>query len=320
MKKYRNYRILVTGGTGFIGSHVIEELLKLSDEIFVPYLEIVPNSYFTISKLKNKVHLTKLNLKDRIKVFSYLKANKINFIFHLAAQTLVTKAFLEPYETIENNIMSTLNILEYARINKSIKGVIIASSDKAYGKTTKAYNENSPLKGDHPYDVSKSAKDLIAQTYFKTYKTPVVITRFANVYGEGDMHLDRIIPGICEAISNNKKLQIRSDGSYVRDYIYVKDVAKAYILFFEKFDSIKGESYNISSNDSLSVVELIRIVEKSMHIKVPHVINNSAENEIPYQHLNWQKVKKLGWKPEYSLAKTIPAINLWYKKNLFIIK
>lgn len=313
----KNPRVMITGGTGFIGSHLIEEIARISDQIFVPYLKIDPKSYFSISNLEKKVHLTKIDLADKKKLFIYLKDSNVDFIFHLAAQTIVTEAYENPYHTLQNNIISTLNILEFTRLNKSIKGIIVASSDKAYGKTTKSYTEDSPLKGDHPYDVSKSTKDLITQTYFKTYKTPIVITRFGNVYGEGDLHLSRIIPGICKSIAENKLLQIRSDGTFVRDYIYVKDVVNAYMTLFMKFDEIKGEAFNVSSKDAISVLDLIRKIEKVTAKKIKYKIKNNAKNEIPYQHLNWQKIKKLGWSPEYSIENTMPKIIDWYNDNVF---
>lgn len=313
----KNPKILITGGTGFIGSHLIEEISKFSDKVFVPFIDINPKSYFSVMKLKNKVQMTKLDLTDKAKLFHYLKKRKIDFIFHLAAQTIVTKAYEDPYFTLQNNIISTLNILEFARLNKSIKGIIVASSDKAYGKTSKRYTESSPLKGDHPYDVSKSTKDLIAQTYFKTYNVPVVITRFGNVYGEGDLHLSRIIPGICESIIKNRQLQVRSDGTFVRDYIYVKDVVNAYMTLYANFEQIKGEAFNVSSKDTISVINLIKTIERSIGKKIKYKINNNAKNEIPYQHLNWQKIKRLGWYPSYSIESTIPKIIDWYRENVF---
>ncbi|EKD86451.1 MAG: NAD dependent epimerase/dehydratase family [uncultured bacterium] len=197
-----------------------------------------------------------------------------------------------------------------------MKGVIVASSDKAYGKTEKPYTEETPLKGDHPYDVSKSSADLISQTYFKTYNLPVVITRFGNVYGEGDLHMDRIIPGICEALIRDETFVIRSNGKYVRDYLYVKDVVDGYLLLANSLEKTIGEAYNFSSSDKLSVLELIKLAEKVFGKKIKYVIKNNAKNEIPYQHLNDQKIRSLGWKNEYTLEKALPGVLDWYSKIL----
>lgn len=309
--------VLVTGGTGFIGSHLVELLIERNSKIFVPYIELQPKSYFTVTGLKKKVHLFKLDLRDKEKTIKAIRKFNVKYIFHLAAQTIVPDALKNPHHTLFNNIVSTINILDAARTNTSIKGVIVASSDKAYGKTKETYTEDSPLKGDHPYDVSKSAKDLITQSYFRTYKTPIVITRFGNVYGEGDLHLSRIVPGICEALCTKRTLKIRSNGEYVRDYIYVKDVAKGYIHLLDNSDKTIGQAYNFSSKDTLSVVELIKKIEKVIGKKISYTIQNRAVNEIPYQHLNWNKVKKTGWHPTYSLESTFPQIFQWYQQYIF---
>ena len=231
----------------------------------------------------------------------------------MAAEPIVEKAFEDPYSTFETNIMGTVNLLEAVRKNPKVKGVIVASSDKAYGKTVKTYTEDSPLRGDHPYDVSKSAQDLIAQTYFKSYGLPIIITRFGNVYGEGDIHLNRIIPGICEAVIKNKVLEIRSNGKYVRDYLYVKDVVEGCMVLLEKFQSNVGEAFNFSSNENMSVLQVIKHAEKTLQKKIPYKILNTAKNEIPYQHLNDLKIRKLGWKPNESLEKTFARILDWYR-------
>ena len=209
--------------------------------------------------------------------------------------------------------MGTVNILEAVRRNKKIKGIIAASSDKAYGKSQKAYTEESPLRGDHPYDVSKSSMDLICQSYFATYNLPIAITRFGNVYGEGDLHFDRIIPGICKTVIKNEVLDIRSDGTYIRVYLYVKDVVNGCITLLESIDTIHGEAFNFSSKDNLSVVDVIKKAEQILGVKIPYKILDIAKNEIPYQHLNDAKIRSLGWRSKYSLSKTLLSIMEWYR-------
>lgn len=310
-----NGNILVTGGAGFIGSHLVEELLKRKVNVFVVDIEVKPLSYFVINKLNKKVKFELIDVRDKNKIFRFLKKYKPDFIFHLAAITTVTQAYEDPYKTIETNVMGTANILEAVRLNSFIKGVIVASSDKAYGKTEKRYTENFPLKGDHPYEVSKASADLISQAYYKTYKTPVVVTRFGNVYGEGDSHFDRIIPGICEAVIKNKPLLIRSNGQYIRDYLYVKDVANGYLTLLENIDKIHGEAFNFASSDNLSVLELIKLAERTLKTTIPFKILNTARNEIPYQHLDFSKVKKLGWTPKTTLKEGLKKTYQWFKKN-----
>jgi len=212
--------------------------------------------------------------------------------------------------------MGTINILDAARLLPNLKGIIVASSDKAYGKTRKAYKEDTPLRGDHPYDVSKSCEDLIAQTYHKTYGLPIVITRFGNVYGEGDLNFGRIIPDICKAVIQKKTLFLRSDGTYVRDYIYISDVVDGYIFLLKNIKKINGEAFNFSSKDTLSVIEVVKIAEKILKTKIPYKILNNAKNEIPYQHLSDKKIKKLGWKTKYSFDNCLKDVLEWYKMIL----
>lgn len=308
-------KILVTGGSGFIGSHLVEELVNRGADVTVVDINDDKNSYFFRQLLHKKSRFIKMDIRDKEKIKTFFAKNKFDYLYHLAAQAIVEKSYNDPYNAFETNIMGTVNILEAARASKGIRGVIVASSDKAYGKTKEKYTEESPLRGDHPYDVSKSCTDLISLAYYKTYNLPVVVTRFGNVYGEGDLHMDRIIPGICDAIIKKNTLKIRSDGTYVRDYLYVKDVAAGYVFLLEKINQTKGNAYNFSSKDTYSVLDLIKKAEQILKIKIPYKIMNTAKNEIPYQHLDDAKIRKLGWNPEYSLEKSLHSIIKWYRKS-----
>ena len=309
-------KILVTGATGFIGSHLVEKLSTLGYDVLATDIQVNPRSYFIVNKIHRNIPFSFLDVRDRKAVLESLSEFKPDYIIHLAAQTLVTVAFENPYETLETNILGTINILESSRNNENIKGIIVASSDKAYGKTLKTYKESAPLKGDHPYDVSKSCTDLICQTYFKTYNSPVVVSRFGNVYGEGDFNLDRIVPGICESVIRNKTLNIRSNGKYVRDYLYVNDVVNGYLSLLQNITKIKGEAFNFSSTDKLSVIQLIRLAERAYGKEIPFRILNNAKNEIPYQHLDDSKIRKLGWKNESNFRNVFNQILDWYVKVL----
>jgi CDP-glucose 4,6-dehydratase len=309
-------KILVTGGAGFIGGHLVKELLNLGAKVSVIDIKVLPKSTFALNKLKRKTNLKLIDIRNKKKLGNFFKKYTPDYIIHLAAEPIVEKAFDDPTSTFETNINGTINLLEEIRRNKKIKGIIAASSDKAYGKTVKKYTEQSPLRGDHPYDVSKSCMDLICQTYVRTYNLPVVVTRFGNVYGEGDLYLNRIIPGISEALVKNKTLNIRSNGKYVRDYLYVKDVAAGYIFLLKKFEKVKGEAYNFSSKDTFSVLDLIKKIEKITGKKIKYKILNTARNEIPYQHLDDSKIKKLGWSNKFQLEKVFNQIAEWYKVNV----
>jgi len=312
--------VVVTGGAGFIGGHLVELLLKNKFKVIVIDIQKRCKSYFFLNKLDKKVVYKYVDIRNKQQVERFFKTIHPTYVIHLAAQPIVTDAYDHPYDAFETNIMGTVNILEACRKQLNIKGIIVASSDKAYGKTKKTYTEESPLQGDHPYDVSKSCEDLIAYTYFKTYDLPIVITRFGNVYGEGDLHFDRIVPGICQALIKKMSLPIRSDGTFVRDYLYVKDVAKGYLLLMEqcsdKKTHVKGEAYNFSSKDNLTVLAMIQKAERSLKQHIPYEILNIARNEIPYQHLNDQKIRTLGWKNSVRFIDILPLVVNWYKKVL----
>jgi CDP-glucose 4,6-dehydratase len=312
----KGVNILVTGGCGFIGGQLVTELVRQNANVTVIDIFLDPRSIFARNNLGEKTNLKFVDIRDRERVLEIFKKYKPSYVIHLAAEPIVEKAYQDPYSVFDINIMGTVNILDAVRMFAGVKGIIVASSDKAYGKTDIAYRENLPLRGDHPYDVSKSCGDLIAQAYHKTYGLPVVITRFGNVYGEGDLYADRIIPGICEAIIKNKCFDIRSDGTYVRDYLYIKDVVNGYIFLLKNLSKIEGEAFNFSSNDTLSILDVVKKIEKVLNLKISYKILNTAKNEIPYQHLNDSKIRKLGWASEYSIKTTIPAIINWYRNVL----
>lgn len=317
MLNIKGLNILVTGGAGFVGGHLVEELIKLEANVIVADINLDKRSYLFTENLHKRSKVINLDICDYKKLLILIKKYKIEFIFHLAAQALVENAYKNPKYTLDNNILSTINILEATRINPQIKGVVVASSDKAYGKLSKAkYTESSPLSGDHPYDTSKSVTDLISTTYYKTYKIPVIVTRFGNIYGEGDLNFSRIIPGIIESLVKNKTLLIRSNGKFVRDYLYVKDVVKGYLLLAENIEKVKGEAFNFGSDETLTVLEVIKQVEKVLNKKINYKILNTAKNEIPYQSLDYSKIKKtLGWKPKENIKSTVEKIFNWYLKT-----
>lgn len=313
---WKNRQILVTGGVGFIGSCLVKKLLSLGAKAVVVDLK---SSSPILDSLEKKPVLIQGDVRNPALLENLIKNYKIDTIFHLAARPIVEDAYFSPRETLENNVMSTINVLEAARGAASqIKGIVVTSSDKAYGKALKLpYRENHPLRGDHPYDVSKSSSDLIAQTYFKTYNLPVVITRFSNVFGPGDLNFNRIIPGIFEAIIKNKELLIRSDGKMVREYTYVEDVVNSYVRLTENMESLRGEAFNFGSKNVFSVLDAIKKIEEILNIKINYKILNAAKNEIPRQYLDWSKAKRmLGWQPKYSFTEGIRESFNWYK-NFF---
>ncbi|MEK7495072.1 MAG: GDP-mannose 4,6-dehydratase [Patescibacteria group bacterium] len=316
MYNLKNKNILVTGGAGFVGGHLVEELINQKTNVVVADIFFNKKSYLLCDRsIDKKCVLIKQDICNYKKLLIIIKKYKIEFIFHLAAQALVEEAYKNPKHTLDNNILSTINVLEAVRLNPQIKGLVVASSDKAYGKLKVAkYTEDYPLAGDHPYDTSKSVTDLLSTTYYKTYKIPVVVTRFGNIYGEGDLNFSRIIPGIMKSIIKNEQLKIRSNGKYIRDYLYVKDVVSGYLLLAKNINKVKGEAFNFGSDETLNVLDLIKIVEKNLSKKIKYRILNTAKNEIPYQSLDYSKIKKtLGWKPKENLKSSAEKIFSWYK-------
>ncbi len=313
---FTDKNILVTGGTGFVGSHVVEDLLNLGNHVTVTTLRQDPFSYFYDKKLNRKSVIAQIDLTDFEAVHDLISKSDFDFIFHLGAQPIVDVAFRNPRRTLYSNICGTINILESVRLLGDIEGIIVASSDKAYGKKQKKFSkyvEDDPLIGDHPYEVSKSAADLICTMYYKTYGVPVVTTRFGNIYGEGDLNYSRIIPGIMKAIINKQTLEIRSDGTFMRDYLYVKDVSAGYIKLAQTIKRTAGEAFNFGSDDNYSVIDLLGEVKKALKVNFDYVILNKAVNEIPFQSLDYQKIKNvIGWEPKYSVSRIIKNIHRWY--------
>lgn len=318
MEKLASQKILVTGGAGFIGHHLVNELIRQNNSVVV-----VDNlSSGRKENVNPKAKFYKEDVRSK-KISDILEKENINVVFHLAAQPIVEIARENPVECFDVNIMGTVNVLEACRtahgVSRNLKSIVVVSSDKAYGKSKELpYKEHHPLKGDHPYDVSKSAADLIAQTYFSTYGLPILITRFSNVYGPGDSNLSRIIPGIVESVARNKELLIRSDGKMIREYTYVKDIADGCCKLACHQKNF-GEAFNFGSKNVFSVMDIIKKSEKALGTKVNYKILNIAKNEIPEQYLDWSKAEKiLNWQPKTSLEDGIRETFDWFKNKKLI--
>jgi CDP-glucose 4,6-dehydratase len=315
---WKNKNVLVTGAGGFKGSHLVEHLSKSNCKIISLVRDFDPKSYFELKNLGKKSIVVIGDLKDYRKIADIISKYEITSIFHLGAQPLVTTAMINPLETLESNIMGTVNVLEAARIYGKLSEIVVVSSDKAYGPTDKVpYKEDERLQGKAPYDVSKSCADLIAQMYARIYNLPVTVTRCANVFGPGDLNMNRIIPGIIEAIIKNKVLEIRSDGKMIREYIYVKDSIEAYIKLAENIYKSKGQAFNISGHNIMSVLDVVKRVSSIVGKPIRVRVLNKVKTEIPKQYLDGSKMKEFFlWEPKIKFEEAIIETYDWYLENL----
>ena len=320
LRIFKNRNVLVTGATGIVGSWLIKDLLKLRCEITGLIYKADRNSELYRSNDIRRIKIVKGPLENIKGLTTAIKDFSIDTVFHLAAQAIVDKAHQKPFETFEANIRGTYNLLEACRINqRKIRAIIVASSDKAYGASKHLpYTEDMPLEGRQPYEVSKSCTDLLAQSYYHSYKLPIGIVRCGNIFGGGDLHWNRIVPGTIRSLLSKKRPIIRSDGSYVRDYIYVKDVSRALCLLTQNLLSEKyhGEAFNVSPQEPLTVLQIVTAIQKHMGYEyLKPVIQNIAKGEIQSQYLSSVKAKKLlHWKPRYSLGQGLKETISWYEK------
>lgn len=317
---WNNKNVFITGGTGFLGSYLVKKLVNYGANVTMLVRDYIPQSNIYRGEEYKKVNVVHGTLEDYLLIERTLGEYEIDTVFHLAAQAIVGVANRNPLGTFKSNIEGTWNILEAARKSPLIKRVIVASSDKAYGDQEKLpYDENMPLQGKHPYDVSKSCADLIAQTYYETYKLPVCITRCGNLYGGGDLNFNRIIPQSIQSILNNKAPVIRSDGSFIRDYFYIEDAVDAYINLAEKVVELNlgGQAFNFSNEIQLTVLELVNKILKIMGSSMKPIILNQGSNEIIHQYLSAKKARTiLGWSPNYTIDEGLSKTIEWYKDFL----
>jgi CDP-glucose 4,6-dehydratase len=308
----------VTGGTGLVGSWLVKRLIAAGADVVCLVRDWVPQSEMVRAGYIEKVKVVRGDIRDRDMLERTLGEFEIDTVIHLAAQTIVTIANRNPVSTFETNIAGTWNVLEAARRSPKVKQVVMASSDKAYGdQEILPYDEKTPLQGQHPYDVSKSAADSIAYTYAKSFDLPVAITRCGNFYGGGDLNWNRIIPGTIRSILRGQRPIIRSDGEYIRDYFYVEDGAAAYMLLAEQLANrreLKGEAFNFSNEIQVSVREIVDRVLELMNSDLKPEILNETSNEIRHQYLSAEKARRvLNWKPLFNLDDALALTINWYK-------
>ena len=322
MTSWKNEKVLVTGATGMVGSWLVKRLLREGARVSVLAVDQDPESELIRSGDIKACHVISGDLRNRGDVSRAVVESECDYIFHLGAQTIVSTAVSDPIYTFETNIAGTWNLFDVVRLlGKPIKGILVASSDKAYGTAEKLpYDEKTPLHGEGPYDMSKSCTDLIARSYYLTYGIPTVIARCGNIYGGGDLNWSRIVPGTIRDLLSGSVPVIRSNGKFLRDYVYVEDAVDAYLTMARGISNqnVNGEAFNFSREEPISVLDIYAAVCQATVGKyiAPKIMDN-AKNEIIDQHLSSKKARAvLGWESKYDLDQGLIETVKWYRKHL----
>lgn len=308
---WRGRSVLVTGGAGFIGFALSRALADQGARVTVLDIKrALPQKDPRIAFVRGSVASAKV-------VEALLEKQKIRTIFHLAAEAIVQEVNVDPVRALDSNVRGTWTVLEAVRKLGVVEEIVVASSDKAYGAQKKLpYKEDTPLMGLNPYDASKSCEDLIAHMYAKSYRLPIAIARCGNVYGPGDPHVERLVPDALRCAFAGETLQVRSDGTFRRDYVYIDDIVAAYLTLATQLRAKKlfGEAFNFGNNTPLSVLQALAEMKKALGVPLAYTIVNAATHEIRDQYLDSRKAHKvLGWRARSSFRDGIAKSAEWYK-------
>lgn len=318
---WRDENVLVTGATGFIGGNLAAGLLDAGAHVITIERDKKAANTLKALGIADRVTTVSGDINDAELMDRVFNEHEVTYCFHLAAQAIVPTANKSPLSTFESNIKGSWCVLEGARRGGWLKGMVVASSDKAYGvHETLPYKEDFRLMGRFPYDVSKVCTDVLAQCYYTTWDLPVAITRNANTYGPGDLNMSRLIPDCIRRCLRGETFDIRSDGKMERDFMYVSDAVDGYMLLAKSLDrpGVAGEAYNFGTADPHSVLEVCQLIFDAVggaH-KAPNVLNQ-AQYEIPRQFLDISKCERLwSWQPKVLLTEGIEKTVAWYRDYL----
>jgi len=311
---------LITGGTGFLGSHITKRIIDSVESITIVTTSIRQQT--TLKALG--VDVDKINLvKGDVRDFDFIRLlfNEYEFdtVFHLAALSEVKKCQPDPKLVFDINVGGTVNVLEACRMYGKVKAVIVSSSDKAYGSGEVPYVEGQPLNGGGTYEVSKSATDLIARSFYSNYDVPIVVTRCSNLYGGGDMNFSRVIPNNIRKILNDERPMVwKGSEESTREFLYIDDAVDAYLSLVENIDKTKGEAYNIGSGEVCDIEELLDTLLDSMESNLEIKYVEKDFPEISHQYLDSTKIiQTTGWKPSTSLFSGLTKSIQSYKEILW---
>lgn len=319
-------RALVSGGHGFVASHLARALLERGDAVRVldrpePRLADVGGprrSGLDLLGIRNEVELVEADLRDAAAVGAAVAGS--DSVFHLAAQTIVGVARESPLETFEVNVRGAWHVFEACRSHE-VERVVFASSDKAYGSSPQLpYREDLPLRAAYPYDASKAAADVIARSYAHAYGVPLAVTRFANVYGGGDLNFSRLVPETVVAVLDGRRPVIRSDGSPERDFLHVADAVSAYLAIAEALgaDGAVGEAFNAGGERPHSVREVVELIADIAGAGVDPDFRGAGnpDGEIDRQFVDSTKLRELtGWRPQVDLRDGLHRTLEWYREH-----
>lgn len=310
--------MLVTGATGLLGPWLVAGLVQHGARVVALVRDGVPTSNFYRLGLERSATVVRGAVEDVALLERVVHEYEVRTIFHLAAQAIVGTANQSPLGSFETNIRGTWSLLEAARSSPQVEAVVLASSDKAYGQQADLPTpEDAPLRGSHPYDASKACADLLARSYFATFGLPVAVTRCGNLFGGGDLNFSRLVPGTIRSVLRGEPPLIRSDGTFVRDYLYVRDAAEAYLLLarlLAQRPDLRGEAFNFSYERPLSVLAMTEAVLAALRTDLRPRVLGQAVNEIQRQYLSAAKARRvLGWTPEHSLEVALAETVAWYR-------
>lgn len=318
---WRDRSVFVTGATGLLGSWLVDQLQRRQAEIVALVRDDVPHSELHRSGNAARIRVVRGDVRNQALLERILGEYEVDTVFHLAAQTIVGVANRNPVSTLDTNIRGTWALCEAVRRSPLVRSVVVASSDKAYGShASLPYTETAALQGEHPYDVSKSAADLVARMYAVTYGVPLAITRCGNFFGGGDLNWNRLFPGTIRSALRGEAPILRSDGTLVRDYLYVEDGALAYLCLAEALHQrpeLRGEAFNFSNELQLDVRSVVaRILARIDPAITPRILGE-ATHEIGHQWLSAEKARSLlGWTPAFPFDEGLDRTIAWYRDYL----
>lgn len=313
---WKHRPVLVTGAGGFISSWLCSALLDEGALVVGIVRDSAGERLLRLHGIDDRIELVRGSITDYSLVERALTEYEITTVFHLAAQALVVAANRSPISTFESNIRGTWNLLEAARNCETVTRMVVASSDKAYGsQSSLPYQESHPLNGRYPYDASKVCADVLSRSYAATFRLPVVVTRFANIYGGGDLNWSRIIPGTIRWALNGEDPIIRSDGTMERDYVHVDDAIRGYLAAgkMSNEQDVIGKAFNFGSGSPISVIDLAQMILAKIPSSVSPKVLGVATGEIDRQYLDSTLAREmLGWEPQVSLEKGLAKTIDWY--------